>query len=136
MNIFIFVSLFLFGWLIQNVVHELGHLIFAKVFCRYKAIDLIPWPHKYKNSFVFARCEYLPTYPRSEKECMIHVSPILVGIPLAILFLVLGILVSPYFFILFGYQLIDILFWVYGFIFGTDYADGKRFKNAVKFFEE
>lgn len=127
------IGLFVLCYFGQNIIHELSHLIFAKVFCGYKMIDLIPWPHKHKDKLVFARCEYLPTSPRSEHEEMIHLSPVVIGTLLFFLWLVLSIVINPLFSIPLIYQSIDILVWVYGFFYGSDYSDGKRFRNNVKF---
>lgn len=128
----ILIIIFVIGfYFVQNIIHEASHLLAAKIICGYKPVDLIPWPHKKENKFYFSRCEYVPTFPRHNKEYSIHGSPVIAGMLFFIIYAFLSIF-SLLFLIPMMYSLIDVLFWGCGYLFGSKYSDGKKYKNTIK----
>lgn len=126
------------AWFLQNIIHESSHLFAGWLFEGRKAIKLIPYPHYYNDRFYFARYEageatnYL--WPG---EAARHVSPtwaaaiwiFLVGfifvkfLPISWVYIIWPFLITA---------AVDIGFWWYGYFFGSEYSDGKRYRKAIR----
>lgn len=117
------------AWFIQNCIHEGSHLFFGWLIEGRKPLEFKPWPHMYERRFYFARCTGGPATKDGFPHIR-HAGPILVNGPymmltsgLMILHIAFGILTLC--------ALVDTLFWLYGFFWGSEFSDGKRFRKAV-----
>lgn len=128
-------------WFFQLAIHELGHLLFAWVFCGYPSKSVRFYPIRWGD---FAKCEWDESEPirptifdkilsriydvkmRIYYHRIIYASPFIIGIVLSLVWGCL-MLVSFYFLPLLIVGVGDVLFFLYGMIFGSDKSDGKRF---------
>ena len=117
------------AWFVQNCVHESSHLLFGWLEEGRKPLEFKPWPHMYEGRFHFARC-LMGEATKEGGSCMRHAAPILVNIPYTLLMLALTLLHFVFaVFVLCAW--VDSLFWVYGYFWGSEFSDGKRFRKAM-----
>lgn len=121
------------AWLLQNVVHEASHLLFACGFHNRKPLGLWPYPHKYAGKFYFARSSWSGA-PEKGKYDPLWLSPLLGTVVVA---MSAGIVMLAYLgcpdvkygasaFIMCAF--VDTLWWVEGFLWGAPHRDGKRWR--------
>jgi hypothetical protein len=130
------------GWLWQNCVHELSHLIAVWYYEEKRPTGFYPYPHTHKGKFYFARfrCEpfELPGHP------LVHAAPLLGG-GYQLLFVQIAsipmVLLGPESFVpmllymriaLSVIPLVDIAWWFRSYRWGREGSDGQLFKLSVK----
>lgn len=129
------------AWFWQNAVHELSHLIAAWRYHRAKPLGFYPYPHKYKGRFYFARYECepfpLPGHP------WVHAAPV-VGALVQYLVVAWALLFLEfcevgdlwwYWAVLTLCPIVDMLWWVRSYYWGSPESDGWRFKASIWFME-
>lgn len=128
------------GWIWQNCVHELSHLIAVWRYEKKLPTGFYPYPHIRNGKFYFARfsCEPFesPGHPR------VHSAPLLgAGIQLLLVQVssILVVLAGPESFqtmwsymkvILTVIPLVDIAWWFRSYYWGRAGSDGQRFRRA------
>lgn len=126
------------GWIWQNCVHELSHLIAVWKYERCKPRGFYPYPHTHNGKFYFARFRCEPYV--SPGHPAIHAAPILGGgIQLLCVQLVSVLVVLPglesflptgLVIILSAIPLVDVAWWFRSYRWGREGSDGQRFKLA------
>jgi len=158
MKCFWFPILIIVAWLFENVLHEASHLLCATL-KGLKARALYPLPHwvSYEDAedglfgyrlwrpwelwkkpwdnakWFFARCVYdAPEKPWS-RHAAIHIAPFVWGITLFISTMIGSTMVGFRTLYLLPFALvglIDALWWVRGYFYGSEGCDGQRWKNG------
>ena len=131
----------LVGWVWQNCVHELSHLIAVWRYEKKRPTGFYPYPHTHNGKFYFARFRCEPY--ASPGHHMIHAAPVLGGsIQLLCVQVVsvLGVFLGPESFlemllylriILSVIPLVDIAWWWRSYRWGREGSDGQRFRIAL-----
>jgi hypothetical protein len=141
------------AWLFENVAHEASHLLTA-AFKGCKPLGLYPffhWTHYSPTGEVeyrwwrpwelwkkpwsdarwfFARCRYVAPTAAWPPHTIIHIAPFIWGTSL---FVGAGVasIFNPIIALPFaGVGLLDALWWVRGYFWGSPFCDGKRWKNG------
>ena len=116
-------------WFVQNCVHESSHLLFGWLIEGRKPLEFKPWPHRFEGRFYFARC----VMGEATKDGWVvyrHAAPPTVN-SIYMCLMGLCILIHAVFGVFAFCALIDTLFWFYGYLWGSELSDGKRFRKAV-----
>jgi hypothetical protein len=120
------------AWL-QLVIHELSHVVVGKIRCGHTPIKIVPWPSRSGGRWYFARWEYL-VGDRKDPLCLTELSPVLAGVLEILIVLIVGLFVGwtmRLFLLPLGVTaLIDIAWWWRGYLWGSSYCDGKRFRSC------
>ena len=121
------------AWILQNIIHELSHLLVGKIIEGRRMKKLIFWPHKYEGRLYFARYESgYATKKASEKAR--HLAPALTASILSFLYAciiamlspILKIVIAPFFIAC----LIDIIIWFKGYYQNKLYTDGYYYRRS------
>lgn len=118
------------AWFLQNVIHELSHLIAGKVFEGREFKKLIPFPHMHNGKFYFARYENGPATKNGNPKLR-HIAPLITGIVLFLVFVILFITTQSIFMLPFAVcSLVDCCVWLFGYVFNRPLTDGFFFKGG------
>lgn len=124
-------------YLLQNTIHEGSHLLTAWITEGRRPLAFWPFVHRYKKRWYFARCVWgYATKPNASAKYK-YFSPVVAGnITLFVWVCMLpgrGVDTKLFWLALFGasFALFDVLFWIYGYVWGTEQSDGKRYRKAV-----
>ncbi len=132
MIILFYVFVILLAWFFQNNLHEFSHLLVGKIVEGRKFIKLIPWPHKFGGKFYFARYESGPA-TKSGSPKFRHIAPVMGAASLFFIATLVLIITHKLFVVAFIVcPIVDICFWMYGYLFNRPTTDGFRFKELVK----
>lgn len=132
MIVLLYVVVILFAWFLQNMTHELSHLLVGKIVEGRKIIKIVPWPHKHNGSFYFARCEYGPATKKGSPKFR-HAAPLMGCAVIFLIGVILSISTWKLFMLAFVIcPIVDCCVWVYGYIFNRPLTDGFRFKNNLQ----
>jgi len=121
------------AWLLQNVAHEGSHLLAVRWLCLGVAggrMGMIPWPHRYGGRFYFSRCWY-----EYAGQCngiqFVHLAPVIMCccelFVYVLFFVFLGLWMLPFIVC----AVADLLFWNWGYLFGSADCDGKRYRALL-----
>jgi hypothetical protein len=132
MNWYLLAGLFLVAWFMQNVLHELSHLVIGWVVEGRKPKKLIPWPHKFEGKFYFARYECGPATKLLGEATWRHAAPLLMACFEMAMCLILSQVGTPqvWFIPVSAVAVIDSLVWSWGFITQRPGTDGQQFMSA------
>jgi len=122
------------AWFMQNLMHELSHLLVGWIVEGRKPLGVYPYPHRYRSRFYFSRyisgeaSEFASPKPR-------HIAPFFAGLFWFFLMSLVVYLVPTewkIFFIIFPLVgLIDAGFFWYTYFCGSPESDGQRFKYNI-----
>lgn len=115
------------GWVLTLITHEMSHALVNKIAGR-TITEIKLWPHFHNGKFYFGR---VSSTGGKESLMWVHTSPLLKGVALSALWIVLAIFYYEPLFVLAGAELIDMLWWFKGFLFGPDYTDGAKFRRKI-----
>jgi len=120
------------AWFLQNCLHELSHLIYALFYEGHKPIGFWPYPHTHNGRFYFAR--YKIHTDGKPADRLRHIVPFWQGVFCVISLFIMSTLVKEEnrIFILpfIITNFVDALFFWWGYFWGSDYSDGKRFRHG------
>lgn len=135
MNWLLFILICIAAYFVQNCIHELSHLFAWNMLEGRKPVKFVPYPHKYRGRWMFARCQAGPKQYFTDIPWFVYIVPFWSAI---IWFFIWGLC----FFQMLGYYehvwyfipfmvcgLLDALFFWYTYLFGSDRSDGKRYKR-------
>lgn len=127
----LFFASLLAAWFIQNCLHELSHLIFAWLFEGLKPKGFWPYPHFYKGRFFFARYKTRKIETVNKGR---HIAPFWSGLVFVWAFSVVVFFADNetkiYYLAFVITNTIDALFFWWGYIWGSEFSDGKRFRHG------
>jgi len=149
MEILIFVLLFIPAIVYQNFMHELSHVIVAKIHNKCKAIIIPLWhwvnvndedeyriwrpwelfkkPYR-KSRWLFARCIFESDKPLVF-ESLFYIAPLISATCLlSLVYIPCYIYAHNYFAVLLIVAAVDVLNWVFTYLFGTKYSDGTKYR--------
>jgi len=119
-------------WLIQNSVHEGSHLLVAYVKRGWKPLAFKPYPCNVDGRWYFAYCRYDTNGELSFSG--VHIAPMFAGLICATTWLVVNaiLLLVSHWHWLFLFPVVagigDALFFWWGYLWGSVYTDGKKYK--------
>lgn len=122
------------AWLVQNVLHELSHLIAAYISFNASPKIFKPYPHMYNGRFYFARTEFKYDYKDFRDAIIdpstVDIAPFISGIFWAGLLTLLSLGFNTLCLLSFiACNIIDSLFFWYTYIWGSFKSDGKKWRN-------
>jgi len=119
------------AWFLQNCIHEGSHILFGWLDEGIKPLGFYPYPHIHDGQFYFARYTYIAFPIPDEPHLIRHIAPIITNVGMLLfgaftLFLTKSIWILPFMVC----ALMDALWWIYGYIWGSEKKDGKRWRNG------
>lgn len=121
-------------WILQNILHEGSHLWMAMEHYGLMPKALIPYPHKHGGKWHFSRCTFEePEGPIPVVDIAPLVMSVVYGLAVAAIMIFMA---SPFqrsfFLVIVAAPVVDALFWVRGYFWGSPSCDGKAFRAAMK----
>ncbi len=121
------------AWFIQNCLHELSHFVFAWRVEGLKPLGFWPYPHFYDDRFWFARYKVDGGGEKREHRWR-NITPFWSGFFYTVSFSIMLVLakeenrifILPFIIA----NVVDALFFWWGYIWGSELSDGKRFKRG------
>ena len=123
----IIVTFVLLGWVLSLLTHEVSHVVANKLVGR-TITAFKPWPHLHNGKFYFGRASSIGP---SAGLMWVHASPLIKGALLCPIWVALGLWVYTPFFLFMATDLIDMLWWFKGFVFGPLRTDGSKFRRKL-----
>ena len=120
-------------WLLQNIYHEGSHLLSVWIHYRLKPLAFWPFPHKHEGRWYLARYVHEQSVTPTPE---VYIAPLLfnlfytAGIIIGAAIILSIKLADPTIFLIpfILAPIIDILFWIYGYLWGSPLTDGKKYK--------
>lgn len=126
-------GLAILSFFLWATIHELSHLLMAKVLVGATLVDLKVWPHTYNGTFYWASIRYdRKREPTRLEDALIHLAPRIPGAAAAVAFPFTALLPSSWCWfvgVVVGASLFDI---GNGSVAWSDGSDGKRAAEALR----
>lgn len=121
-----------FAWLAKNASHELSHLLVARAH-GWKPLEFRPYPVRRHGRWFFAYCRWQSN--GIEPPALLHIAPFINGMIWGVIYLAIAFLLSPhnrwYLFLIPSVMgFIDAGFFWWGYFWGSDLCDGKKFRRT------
>jgi hypothetical protein len=132
MNWYLLAGLFIVAWFMQNVLHEVSHLMLGWIVEGRKPTKMIPWPHKFGGKFYFSHYECGPATKLLGSPAWRHAAPLLMVCSEMTACLVLAKATEQHIWFLpwAVAAIVDALVWSWGFVMQRPGTDGQQFLSA------
>jgi hypothetical protein len=135
----------LIAWFVQNCIHEGAHVLAGGVIYGATKPRIYPWPHKFNGRWYYARYSFkLSKWAQAfsnepDLRSSIHFAPVGAAvIPIVLSIVVFLFLPDAYSILALPFMIapvIDVAVWEWGYHYGSEGCDGKRYK-LMKDWEE
>lgn len=127
------ITIFSAAW-VQLVIHETSHIVVGWFRNGHKPTKMIPWPSFKDGRFCFARFEYI-VGPKKDPASAMLIAPMWAGLGWCLINTLLTIWAPAHVRIVilpFAVSgLVDCLWFWRGYFWGTEFCDGKRWKQET-----
>ncbi len=120
----------LVAWFLQNVIHEGSHALTVKFALMGKVTSFKPWPNKHNDKWKFASMGWDKTKPIEPISMdAFYTAPVSFAIVwIGVLGIITMIIPTIWMIPFILAPIVDILFWIRGYFWGSNLCDGKQYK--------
>ena len=109
------------------ILHEAAHALVALFSKRGSVEEFKPWPHTHNGVKYFGRVTLSGLTPREFKVCLL--APLLKSSLLSVIYASLAIATHPLSLIPMLWEILDLIWWVRGYVGNREHSDGYKFRS-------